>query len=292
MKKIFIKLYDYLKLLWETFVSLISIVLFTSFIVSRKNSKFRKSNIEDVHILANGPSLKDILENKLEFLKNNDTLAVNFFANNPIFFKVKPKYYVLLDPGLFFGSGHVELSARVPVMMNNLSKVTWEMTLYVPYSKTIVEKIKNQLNNSYIKIMPFCPTRVTGFKSFRNWAYKHNLGLPSSKNVLLPSILLMLNRGYKRVYLYGAEFSWTKTYAVNPENGKIYTDDDHFYDMNRLPLKKGQFKFDLSCLVDALDATDYLAEYADYISAIIINRTPGSFIDAFVYENPETITLK
>lgn len=284
-KKIYYLIVDIL----NTFVSLLLIICKSSSSVAIKMTKNR-CKLSSVHILANGPSLKTMLEEHLIFLKSHDCLAVNFFAINPIFMQLKPKYYVLLDPAYFGGEIPKELKDRVPVLMDALTnKVDWKMTLFIPGTERVQKIVSKKINNPNINIVPFNSTRVIGFKFFRNWAYKHNLGIPSSKNVLLPSIQLMLNKGYQNVYLYGAEFSWTKTYSVNPENGDIYTDDVHFYDNTRIPLKKGQFKFDLSCVVEALDATDIYADYAEYIGARVINRTPGSFIDAFTYENPKYI---
>ena len=272
----------------DTIVSFLSIVLMPCSKSARKQYEHNQA-IEDVHILANGPSLQEMLKDHLLFLKTHDTLAVNHFASNPTFTVIKPKYYVLLDPAYFGESCSIELQDRIPVLMDNLSRVDWPMTLYVPYTKTVVSDVKNRLHNPRITIEPFCARKVIGFKSFRNWAYKRNMGIPSSKNVLLPALLLMLNKGYKSIYLYGAEFSWTKTYWVNSEDGKMYTDDVHFYDKTCIPLKKGEFKFNLACLKEALDATDYYQEYAEYLGAKIINRTPGSFIDAFPYENPKYV---
>ena len=293
MRNILKSIYYWIGGLVNTIISFISILLFSSFSCSRSVSKQRKNNMNDVHILANGPSLKLMLDEHLDFLINNDCLVVNFFGINPIFMQLKPKYYVLLDPGFFGGEIPKELKDRVPVLMDALTnKVDWKMTLFIPGTERVQKIVSKKINNPNINIVPFNSTRVIGFKFFRNWAYKHNLGIPSSINVLLPSIQLMLNKGYQNVFLYGAEFSWTKTYSVNPENGDIYTDDVHFYDNTRIPLKKGQFKFDLSCLVEALDATDIYADYAEYIGARVINRTPGSFIDAFTYENPKYIEFR
>lgn len=277
--------------LLESIISLFSAIVFSSFSCARSIGRLKQDGLSDVHILANGPSLKDIIDNHAEFLSSHDTLVVNHFANTPFFWKIRPKYYVLLDPAYFGGECPAELQDRIPILMGNLSKVDWPMTLYVPYTKAAMAHAKERLNNPNISIQFFNSTRIVGAKWFRNWAYRHNLGLPSSKNVLLPSILLMLNKGYQKLYLYGAEFSWTKTYAVNPENGKIYTDDVHFYDNTRIPLKKGGFKFDLACLVESLNATDYLQEYAQSENICIINRTVGSFIDAFQYENPNNASF-
>lgn len=284
MKEKFKEIYYGISEIGASLTSMVSILLFSSLKSARKVSKLKEDGLVDVHILANGPSLKSMLEEHLDFLSCHDTLAVNHFASNPTFSVIKPKYYVLLDPAYFGGYCPKELQDRIPVLMANLSKVSWPMTLYVPYTKTVVRDAESRLNNPNIKVVPFNGTRVLGFMWFRNWAYKYNLGIPSSKNVLLPSILLMLNHGYKKVYLYGAEFSWTKTYWVNPDDGKMYTDDVHFYDKTCIPLKKGEFKFNLRCLAEALDATDIYEEYALYLKSKIINRTPGSFIDSFEYE--------
>ena len=280
--------FESIKLL-ESIISFLTVIFFSSFRCSKSIGRLKQNGLSDVHILANGPSLKDIIDNHTEYLSTHDTLVVNHFANTPTFWIIRPKYYVLLDPAYFGGDCPIELQDRIPVLMENLSKVDWPMTLYVPYTKAAKAHAKERLNNPNISIQFFNSTRIVGAKWFRNWAYKHNLGIASSKNVLLPSIQLMLNKGYKKVYLYGAEFSWTKTYSVNPENGMIYTDDVHFYDKTRIPLKKGGFKFDLSCLVDALEATEIYADYSEYVGASIINRTSGSFIDAFPYENPKYI---
>lgn len=286
MKGVLKRIYFLVVELVECIISLISIFLFSSLSTARKISKLKENNLNNVHILVNGPSLKMMLDKHLDFFKNNDILTVNFFANSPFFSIIKPKYYVLLDPAFFGGDGSVVLSEKIQVLMDNLSSVSWKMTLFIPNSRNNIKDIVRRINNVNITVMPFCATRVTGFRWFRNRVYKLNLGIPSSKNVLLPSILLMLNKGYKIVYLYGAEFSWTKTFNVDQEDGKIYTDDIHFYDKTRIPLKKGEFKSKLSFLVETLNATDYYAEYAKFIGSNIINRTPGSFIDAFTYENP------
>lgn len=284
------KIYYFLVELLNTIVSLV-LVLFTSSIRCAIGISKRKEVLDEVHILANGSSLKNVIAEHVDFFAKRDTLVLNHFASSPVFWNIKPKYYVLLDPAYFGGLVSDELKARIPTLMDNLSKVDWPMILYIPYSKSVVKEASNRLNNPNISILPFNATRIIGLNAFRNFMYKQNLGLPSSKNVLLPSILLMLNKGYKKVYLYGAEFSWTKTYSVELESGNIYSDDTHFYDKTRIPLKKGGFKFDLSCMVESLSATEYLEDYSNSINANIVNRTVGSYIDAFSYENPNHVTF-
>lgn len=40
----------------------------------------------------------------------------------------------------------------------------------------------------------------------------------------------MMLLGYESIYLYGVEFSWTKTMDVDPSNGKMFFNDGHFYE--------------------------------------------------------------
>jgi hypothetical protein len=194
---------------------------------------------------------------------------------------------VLLDPAFFGGEGHAIFKEPTLKLIDNFKKVDWNMTLFVPAAKGAKKNVEGRIQNGRISVIPFNATRIVGFKGFRNFMYKHNMGLPSTKNVLFPAMMRMLNMGYDHVYLYGAEFSWVKTYNVDTENGKIYTDDVHFYGNDRIYLDKGRFCFDIGCFHDALVCTYMIQDYAEYIGRPVINRTPGSFIDAFPYEKPD-----
>lgn len=272
--------------LMKTIMSLFMVLLYSSRKGTETINKLRETGKEkDAYVLANGPALKGVIEKYLPVLQKNDCIVMNFFGNTDAFWLVKPRYYVLLDPGFFGGELHAVFNNRFEKLVNNITKVDWKMALLIPATNKI------NITNPNIEVIPFNATRVEGFKSFRNFMYKHNLGLPSTKNVLFPAIISMLNMGYGHVYLYGAEFSWVKTYNVDEENGKIYTDDVHFYGKDRIYYERGRFCFDIGCLHEALLSTYVIQEYADSIGRKVINRTKGSFIDAFDYENPDRIII-
>ena len=116
------------------------------------------------------------------------------------------------------------------------------------------------------------------------------MGIPSTRNVLIPAIQLMINIGYKELYLYGAEFSWTKTIDVDPKNNKVFMNDRHFYNKEDIHYyEKGWYKWYLEAIIDMLGGMDQLTKYALSRKVRIINRTKGSFVDAFEYENPDLI---
>ena len=100
----------------------------------------------------------------------------------------------------------------------------------------------------------------------------------------------MINMGYKQIYLYGAEFSWTKNIDVDPENNKVFLNDSHFYNKTDIVYyNNGWYKWYLEAVVEMLDGTERIASYADEMKVKIFNRTKGSFIDAFEYENPDNL---
>lgn len=292
MRELLRKIYEGTISLVETIVSFLMVLLFSSYKAAKGTSKLRDyGKGKDAYVLANGPALKGVVDKYLELLKGKDCIVLNFFGNTDVFWKLKPKFYVLLDPAFFGGEGHAVFKEPTKKLIENFKKVDWNMTLFVPAAKGAKKNVEGRIQNGRINVVPFNATRIVGFKGFRNWMYMHNMGLPSTKNVLFPAMMRMLNMGYDHVYLYGAEFSWVKTYNVDTENGKIYTDDVHFYGNDRIYLEKGRFCFDIGCFHDALLCTYMIQDYAEYIGRPVINRTPGSFIDAFPYENPNNVIL-
>lgn len=294
MKESLKKIYAGTILLMQTLVSLISIILFNHGNGRRGIRQLMRERKRDVvSVLANGPSAKEIIECHSDLLENHDLLVMNYFANSPDFFTLKPRYYVLLDP-VFFDDGVVNFSEVNPKnealpkekMKNSLEKVDWDMVMLFPHTKAAIKASKTFVKNPNIRIIFYRPTRIIGFRWFQNLMYKHNQGIPSSRNVIIPSIIALLNMGYKDIYLYGAEFSWTKTMDVDPDNGLMYLNDRHFYSKKDIRYYgKGGYKQMLEAIVEMLDGTERVADYAASVGAVITNRTIGSFVDAFRYEN-------
>lgn len=293
MKEYLKETYHWIVLLAQTIVSFLLILFFNHGKSNREFKRFRnKCSCQSVSILGNGPSMKDLLHRNVGLLKYSDLVVVNYFANSDGFFFLRPKYYILLDPSFFvkeYGvSSEINAKSNEPLktkLKDNLKLVDWEMILFVPYTSTSKKAINDFVDNPKIKVEFFYATQINGFECFQNWMYARNQGLPSSKNVLIPAIMLMLNVGYKKIYLYGAEFSWTKTMDVDIDNGMMFFNDKHYYSKEEIRyFNKGGYKWWLDSIVKMLDATERVAKYAEKINAVVINRTKGSFIDAFKYE--------
>ena len=243
----------------------------------RKNHIQYKKERGLLNILANGPSLIDDIE-KLN-IEEGDFSVVNYFYKSPYFQKIKPSIYVIIDPYFF----EIEDSYK-PIIKN----VIWPMKLVVPYSAWKKCEMLYNMPNSYIEVIPIHGICYRGFEKLKKWIYRYGLAMPKGQNVVVSSIFNGINMGYKEIRLYGVDHSWTKTLCVTNEN-QVCAVDSHFYDtkqVNLEPYKKGvggYYKLHelLRDFATMFESYQFLQSYAISMGCKIINKTKGSFIDAF-----------
>ena len=162
------------------------------------------------------------------------------------------------------------------------------MKLVVPYSAWKECDILYNMHNKNIEVIPIHGILYRGFEKFRNSVYKHGMAMPKGQNVLVPSIFNGINMGYKEIRLYGVDHSWSKTLCVN-DNNLVCAIDTHFYDISKVDLKpygriNGRYYKLHELLRDfatMFESYQYLRPFADSMGCKIINKTKGSFIDAF-----------
>lgn len=233
-------------------------------------------------ILANGPSLNDTMARHTDILKSSVTMAVNFAANTDMFFDLRPRYYVMVDP-VFFGDDSVANIAR---LRQHLADVSWPMTIFVPrrFIKAVPASIKANPN---ISTAGLNTVGIEGWQWLKNFAYSSCLGMPRPRNVLIPAIMAAIAMGYKEIYLTGADHSWMKTISVDDDNNVVSV-QPHFYKDNAAELKRVDTTYRGLRLHDVVESfaiafRSYhtLARFAAGHGIKIYNSTPGSFIDAF-----------
>lgn len=233
-------------------------------------------------ILANGPSLNDTMARHADMLKSSVTMAVNFAANTDMFFELRPRYYVMVDP-VFFGDDSVANIAR---LRQRLAEVSWPMTIFVPrrFIKAVPASIKANPN---ISTAGLNTVGIEGWQWLKNFAYSSRLGMPRPRNVLIPAIMAAIAMGYKEIYLTGADHSWMKTLSVD-DNNNVVSVQPHFYKDNEAELHRVDTTYRGLRLHDVVESfaiafRSYhtLACFAARQGISIYNSTPGSFIDAF-----------
>lgn len=238
------------------------------------------TNDDTIIIMGNGPSLNDTIAQHGDILRHTHTLAVNFAANAPQFQELKPRYYVLADPHFFTATDN----ANVAKLIDNLTRVNWQMTLFIPFE---TQKRGFKIQNSNIKTEHFNFLAAEGFEWFENRAYSSGRGMPRPRNVLIPSIMIAMKMGYGNIYITGADHSWTKTLSVNERN-EVVSIQPHFYKEDKQEekrIKVDYLKYPLHQIVHsfyiAFKAYHTIARYATHKGINIFNATPQSFIDAF-----------
>jgi hypothetical protein len=178
-----------MKTLLKTVSTLVSIVR----LYNTKPVMLPQPEGKSINILGNTPKVK---ERAIDY--SYPTMVTNGFAINLEFcIKVKPTYYVFCDDYYYDPTCY-----NAAVMIEAMNKKDWDMNILTP-NPTKHDFVINK-NHRYNK------TTIEGFEKFVLWCMKHNLGMPSTANVLIPCLVLAINMGYKEIHLYGFEFDWYK----------------------------------------------------------------------------------
>ncbi len=262
-----------------------SVISMAKLLLQCRRPSITKANAapgERIIILGNGPSLNDTISRYGEVLRSTTAMAVNFFANTPVFRELKPRYYILVDT-LFFVSGEGENFRR---LTENLAAVDWTMTLIVPVKYR--GKVAPQVSaNSHIAILTVNAIAIEGWRWLTDMAYSAGLGMPRPRNVLIPAIMAAVQMGFKNIFIVGADHSWMSSISVN-ENNEVVSIQPHFYKEDEKEVKRirtDYLRYPLHEIVHsfyvAFKSYHDIRRYADRHGIEIYNSTPGSFIDAF-----------
>jgi hypothetical protein len=276
--------------LYLTLKSIVKILLGSKLFRSARLGKEKRGN--KIIILGNGPSLNDTLRKSQQAIRKEDLLCVNAFSLAKEYTELQPRYYVIADPQ-FWRSNPIEgVNDYCDSIINAVvEKTTWPLTLFAPYDACrYLHKGHVLFSNLNIKIIFYNKTTVRGFNWFSHFCYKRQLGMPRPQNVLVPSIMLALNMGYKEVYITGADHSWHETLEVNNEN-ILCIKQFHFYEKDEtIELKPIRDVFtgrqffihqQFESLVITFKNYHIIEHYAKSIGIKIYNASAKSFIDAF-----------
>lgn len=269
----------------QSFFSIIKIFLISRWFVSFK--KFRVSNIDCI-ILGNGPCLKKDLIDNLEFILERDKICVNLFAFSTEYRLIKPNYYVLAAPEFWMKDTiefHVDQRTKLAEAITG--KTTWKMKVIAPFSAQNSEVYNKLITNKNIEFILYNSTPIEGLSFFINRLFKMNMGIPRPHNVLIPSIYLAVNLGFKRIFIFGADHSWHEDIKVD-ESNKLTVNHQHFFESSevRMPMYKldgkQYFMHDIfRKLFLSFKGYFILKSYAEYRKVLILNASSKSYIEAF-----------
>lgn len=239
---------------------------------------------EPLVILGNGPALRPLLGSYSSSLAEMDLLAVNFFANTPEFFSLKPGMYVAADPHFFDPKG----DEKVATLWRNIASATWNLSLYIPAGRQIPASLPA---NIAVKRFNLTPADACGWLG--KMLFDRGLAMPRPRNVLIPSVMIALREGYRKIFLAGADHSWSRTLSVDDCN-RVVSIQPHFYADDAKERRRVDSEYAgiplhkiYESLAIAFRSYYIIREYASSLGAEIVNITPGSFIDAFPRLAPE-----
>lgn len=250
-------------------------------LMSRRPTRRERDRKDTIIVMGNGPSLRDAMENDMDVLMSYPRLAVNLSALAPEFEKLRPDYYILADIAFFLK----EKTGKVPALWDALSKVSWEMTLFLPATARGMAEVKRLPANVTVRYYNLTPAE--GWRWLMHPIYDSGLAMPRPRNVLIPSIMCAMREGFRRIVLIGADHNWSKTLWVTDRN-RVVSVQPHFYKDDDKELRRAEEIFKNVRLHEvyenyAIAFRSYfnVKAYTDRRGVEILNATPGSFIDAF-----------
>ena len=204
-------------------------------------------------------------------------MAVNFAANAPEFAWLKPEFYILADPH-FANTADSEVAR----LIHSINSIDHHMTLLLPHGfDSCVFTSPN------LSIRHFPATGIEGARFLRDFAINRRLGMPRPRNVLVCAIMCAIWLGFRKIYITGADHTWTRTLSVNEQN-TVVSIQPHFYcesgdEQERVAAVYRDVRMHqiLESFSIAFKAYHDIADYARRHGIEIYNSTPGSFIDAF-----------
>lgn len=258
-------------------------------IISKYNTHLEKTSRTELTILANGPSLGEVLSEQLKF--DTDVMVVNSFHKTKGFIKIKPKYYIISAPEFWLpmtDTTYINMQNELEEAIKN--KVNWEMIFLIPF-KSVKHGYKRKLENlnSKVSVRFYNDTAVDSTTFLDVFLINNKLAMPRPHNVLIPSLMTGIWMGYKQINIYGADHSWLPEIRVSEDNQAIIG-QFHFYSKRNEIAAKPMYKQGeqerklheiLHKLYLSFKAYHTIEAWSIKRGVKIFNKTKGSFIDAF-----------
>lgn len=265
--------------LFQTAASLGKVMLLSRPVTRRAKRQPGRSIV----IMGNGPSLRQTIDNRRDWLAAHDLMAVNFAANTPEFAELRPQHYILADGHFMAAPG---TDPNVDRLWQALAAVSWPMTLWVAAKNA--SKARRLLGgNPDVAVKTFNLTPLEGYEALVHPLIDAGAGMPRPRNVMIPAIITAIRQGYGTVLLAGADHTWTRTLSVDDDNFVVSV-QPHFYKDNEEEHTRVRAAYAGLHLHDVLGSMTiafrsywHVRRYADSRGVKVLNCTPGSMIDAF-----------
>jgi hypothetical protein len=241
----------------------------------------------DALVIGNGPSLVGLLQSEINF-SDFDLFVCNGFALTSNYEMLKPKNYALLDPAYF----NLELDA----VKNNeidvlkiwealITKTSWNLDLYTSQEfKKFEKQIKNRFGcNDRINFVYLKKTNYVS--SLKFYFLSKTKSIVGNQTVVQLLVAVTLYKNYKNIYMAGVDHDWIENIKYDEINHKVYLNDKHFYNSNKIIYGEGIYKNldlaqELTNLAKSFNEFKALYDFSRYlkIDLFVVTRTFLYFI--------------
>lgn len=242
-------------------------------------------------VVGNGPTLNKTMELYEPQLQEADGIMVNFSANSDLYERIRPAYYLLVDPAYYTMPNHLydSLCALFDAIVK---KTTWPMKIIMPKCAKGCYAIERFKENSNIEILFYEDGWMIPKEMSKYEAWDKNYISPPAQTVLNTAVWLSIYWGYKETYIVGADTSFLADLRVDQETNILYTEDTHFYSNKDVykdsydSIKKRRpigtkLHEELFSIGTALKDYWDMKKYADWKGVKVYNASEYSWIDAF-----------
>ena len=284
------KAYFYLISIFQTLINLLLVIFYN--LKSFGFINFKSNDNSEIYLLANGPSLKDNLKSNsfLEKIKTKNIMVFNNFISSKYYEVIKPKFYVLIDNGIFLEnqSDRIE-QLKIEITKHMIKKTSWNLNLVIPRRFKNSKIIKNIKSNKNIKIIDFAHKPVIGgVEKLNKFFFNFDLAHPHFQNVLIAGIFISLKINFKKIIIFGADHSWHESFSLSSDN-KLYLADKHFYSQNKNDrIKKtiynneeSKMHVEFENIARVFKTYHLINSYAADSNIEILNLSTKTWIDAF-----------
>lgn len=253
------------------------------------------SKCKKLCILGNGPSLNDAIDYIMPNRQHFDCMVVNAFCSDKRFKKIRPEFYVLIDPLYYIEiNNEIGINAEYEAkksrrdIMSLVECVCWDMILILPIeAKKNKELIEIISSNKNIKVLYINTIVFYGWNWLEKFFLKRKRCSFHFQNVLNAALYCGIEMQYRKIILFGADHDWFKNIELD-KNRHILINDKHFY--NESGEKRVMVNYDgsfftmgqlFSAFAKTFDTYEKLANYAKQKQVEVYNGGSKSFIDSF-----------
>ena len=255
---------------------------------------FLPSNDKSIIVIGNGPSLNHDIEKILELGSTVDKVCVNDMALCEYYCVLQPSWYILKDP-LYFASSLTQEAeiARNSLIEDIVAETSWPMILFLPIAaKKNINLIDKFTHNRFIVIEYFLDNVLNiEYKNILFYMFKKGAAVPFAQNVLVAAIFIMIQKGYRNLFLTGADHDWHKDIFVDEKNRLCLCENYCYQDSKKESVRLFYNSLDRTTTFRMSEifyawsrvffGYEVLEEYSKYVGAKIYNTSSKSFIDAF-----------